>query len=116
MLVRFAVAVVFATAAGGAFAQAHTPRVDQRQEIQDRRIDQGVSSGALTAREAARLDAGQDRVERLEDRAKADSVVTRRERAKLHGVQDAQSARIWKQKHDRQHDFGRGARIDRVQR
>ncbi|MCO5099970.1 MAG: hypothetical protein M9885_03585 [Burkholderiaceae bacterium] len=103
MLARLAVSVVLATAAAGAFAQAHTPRIDQRQSNQERRIDQGVQSGALTAREAGRLDAGQERVERMEDRAKADGVVTRRERAKLTGTQNVQSRRIWKQKHDRQH-------------
>lgn len=104
MLARLAVTVVLATATAGAFAQAYTPRVDQRQANQDRRIDQGVQSGALNAREASRLDAGQDRVERIEDRAKADGVVGRRERAKLHAAQNVQSRRIWKQKHDRQHE------------
>jgi len=103
MLARLAVTAVLATATAGAFAQAHTPRIDQRQYNQDRRIDRGVQSGALTAHEAGRLDAGQDRVERMEDRAKADGVVTRGERAKLTGMQNAQSRRIWKQKHDRQH-------------
>ena len=31
-----------------AFAQANTPRVDQRQANQEQRIDQGVASGSLT--------------------------------------------------------------------
>ena len=38
-----------------AFAQTGTPRIDQRQQNQEQRIDQGVSSGVLTGREARRL-------------------------------------------------------------
>jgi hypothetical protein len=38
----------------------------------------------------------------MEDRAKSDGVVTARERARLHQAQDVQSARIARQKHDRQ--------------
>ena len=44
-----------------AAAQTATPRVDQRQANQERRIDQGVQSGQLNAKEAARLDKGQDK-------------------------------------------------------
>lgn len=113
MLVKFAVAGVVATLGAAAFAQTATPRVDQRQLNQERRIEQGVDSGALTAREANRLEAGQDRVERVEDRAKADGVVTRRERVRLHQAQDVQSGRIARQKHDRQRDRNHDGRIDR---
>lgn len=84
------------------FAQANTPGIDQRQANQERRIDQGVASGELNARETARLDRGQQRVDNMENRAKSDGVVTRGERAKIHAVQDRQSARIYRQKHDRQ--------------
>lgn len=79
-----------------------TPRVDQRQAHQERRIDQGIASGSLTRREAVKLDAGQNRVDRLENRAKADGQVTRAERFGLHQVQNTQSRRIYRQKHDRQ--------------
>lgn len=96
-----------------AFAQANTPRVDQRQAIQAQRIDQGVASGSLTQREANRLDRGQQRVNNMEYRAKADGVVTRGERARLHQAQDRQSARIYNQKHDRQHDYNHNGRVDR---
>jgi hypothetical protein len=84
------------------FAQANTPGIDQRQANQERRIDQGIASGELNARETARLDRGQDRVDNMENRAKSDGVVTRGERAKIHAAQDRQSARIYRQKHDRQ--------------
>ena len=42
---------------GYALAQTtSTPRIDKRQENQERRIDQGVKSGELTKKEAARLE------------------------------------------------------------
>lgn len=99
-----------------AFAQANTPRVDQRQINQERRIDQGVASGSLTQREANRLDRGQQHVENMENRAKADGVVTRRERARLHQAQEVQSRRVYAQKHDRQHDYNHNGRVDRPRR
>ncbi|MBT9519445.1 MAG: hypothetical protein IV101_01000 [Dechloromonas sp.] len=99
-----------------AFAQANTPRVDQRQANQEQRIDQGVASGSLTQREANRLDRGQQHVDSMENRAKSDGVVTRGERARLHQAQEVQSRRIYAQKHDRQHDFNHNGRVDRPRR
>lgn len=99
-----------------AFAQANTPRVDQRQANQERRIDQGVASGSLTEREANRMERGQQRVDNMENRAKSDGVVTRGERARLHQVQEVQSRRIYAQKHDRQHDYNHNGRVDRPRR
>lgn len=96
-----------------AFAQANTPRVDQRQANQEQRIDQGIASGSLTQREANRLERGQQHVDNIENRAKADGVVTKRERARLEHAQDVQSRRIYAQKHDRQHDFNHNGRVDR---
>jgi hypothetical protein len=80
-----------------------TPGIDKRQAIQDRRIDRGAASGRLTEREERRLERGQAKVQKLEDKAKADGTVTKRERARIHQGQNVQSARIAKQKHDRQH-------------
>ncbi|MDP3539259.1 MAG: hypothetical protein Q8S26_11225 [Azonexus sp.] len=99
-----------------AFAQANTPRVDQRQANQEQRIDQGVASGRLTQREANRLEHGQQRVDNMENRAKSDGVVTRHERSRLHQVQDTQSRHIYNQKHDRQHDYNHNGRTDRMRR
>lgn len=96
-----------------AFAQTNTPRLDQRQVNQEARIEQGVNSGALTQREAARLENGQQHVENLESKAKADGVVTKQERARLEHAEDVQSRRIYRQKHDRQHDFNHDGRKDR---
>ena len=98
---HFAAAVAAALALP-ALAQTNTPRADQRQANQEKRIEQGVQSGQLNAREAARLGKGQAKVQKVEDRAKADGKVTRKERAALHHAQDKQSRHIAKQKHDRQ--------------
>jgi uncharacterized membrane protein YebE (DUF533 family) len=88
-----------------AFAQATpaTPRIDQRQANQERRIEQGVKSGELTSREAARLEKGQAKVRRMEARAKADGVVTAQERRQITREQDRQSKRIAHEMHDAQH-------------
>ena len=108
-----AIAIVLPTLA---FAQANTPGVDQRQMNQERRIDQGVASGSLTEREANRMERGQQHVDNIENRAKSDGVVTNRERARLQHAQNVESRRIYRQKHDRQHDFNHNGRIDRPAR
>ncbi len=90
-----------------------TPHLDQRQARQAARIERGETTGALTQREATRLERGQDRVDALEADAKADGVVTRAERVHLDNAADRQSARIYRQKHDRQHDYNHNGLIDR---
>jgi Tfp pilus assembly protein FimT len=92
----------------GAFAlpalaqTSSTPRIDQRQKEQERRIDQGERSGALTQKEAARLDKGQANVRRLERKAVADGKVTRNERARLERAQNRESRKIEREKRDGQ--------------
>ncbi len=76
--------------------------VDKRQQNQEQRIDQGISSGSLTKPEARRLEQGQKRVERLESKAQADGTVTPAEKRRLEKAQDVQSKRIYRQKHDAQ--------------
>ena len=95
-----------------ALAQS-TPKFDQRQANQERRIEQGEQSGTLTPREAARLERGQNRLQAKEGNAKADGVVTKRERLGLQRTEDKQSARIYRQKHDLQHDFNHNGKADR---
>ncbi len=93
---------------GAAFAQtapadpAATPGLDKRQARQQARIDQGVASGQLNAREANRLQKREAKLAADEQAAKADGVVTKRERVRLHREADRDSARIAKQKHDKQ--------------
>jgi hypothetical protein len=98
---------VLASASFTAIAQtapnpAATPGIDQRQANQERRIDQGVASGALTAKEAKRMENQQAAVDRAEDKAKADGVVTAQERKRLHKAQNHTSRHIHRQKHDTQ--------------
>jgi hypothetical protein len=102
-------AALLLVAGGAAMAQTpapvapSTPRVDQRQENQQQRIDKGVASGQLTPREAARMDRQQGRVASSEALAKSDGVVTKKERARLAHQQNKTSRHIRHQKHDRQH-------------
>lgn len=81
-------------------AQTATPRVDARQDNQQKRIDAGVAKGQLTPNEAANLQRGQARVQRIEDKAKADGVVTGRERARLNRAQNVESRKIAKKRHN----------------
>lgn len=94
-----------------AMAQADpaTPRVDQRQAHQERRIGQGVASGELTEREARRLQRQQGVIAKAEDHAKADGSVSRDERRRLHHMQDHASRAIYRQKHDAQRKAAAGS-------
>lgn len=100
-----------ALAALGAFtAQAQTvtlgehqaARVDNRQDRQDTRIDQGVASGELTRPEQARMEVQQARIGRMENRIEADGKVTGKEALRLERKQDQASRSIARNKHDRQ--------------
>ncbi len=79
-----------------------TPRIDQRQENQEKRIQQGAQSGELTKKETKKLEKGQAKIARKETKAMADGQMTNKEAAKIEKAQDKQSARIHKQKHDNQ--------------
>jgi len=100
------IAVVMAALPAVALAQstgtASTPRIDQRQENQQKRIDRGVQSGQLTEKEAARLQKGQQRVQKMEDKAISDGKMTVKERARIEHAQDRQSKKIFREKHDKQ--------------
>jgi len=88
--------------AGVAYADATTPRIDQRQANQEKRIDQGIASGRLNEKEAARLNKQQGHIDNMENKAKADGTVTKKERAKIKHTQDRASDHIAREKHDRQ--------------
>ena len=113
MKIRSLAAVLALLIGGAAFAQAPvapaapkdplaTPRIDQRQANQEKRIDQGVSSGALTAKETAKLDKRETKIESDKLAAKSDGKVTKAERRKLLREENRASAAIRRQKHDRQ--------------
>ncbi len=100
---------VIALASFGASAQtiapapgANTPRIDQRQANQEKRIDQGIASGQLNKRETRRLEKEQSHINKVEDKAKADGTVTAQERRHLTKMQNHASRDIRHQKHDKQ--------------
>ena len=100
---KFVTFAAVAALALPAFAQTtSTPRIDQRQAEQQRRIDQGVKSGQLNKKEAERLDKGQARIEKMEKKAMADGKMSPKERAKIEKAQDQESKRIFREKHDKQ--------------
>jgi hypothetical protein len=102
-LVKFLAAAAMTASVLPALAQTQsTPRIDQRQANQERRIEQGEKSGALNKKEAARLEKGQARVEKMENKAVADGKVTPKERARIEKAQNKESRKIHKEKHDRQ--------------
>lgn len=83
-------------------ADRQEQRVDNRQDRQSARINQGAASGQLTTREQARLEHRQRKIGRLERRTEADGQVTYREAARVEHAQDHASRAIARQRHDRQ--------------
>jgi len=109
-------------ASGAAFAQTATPapkdslatpKIDQRDANQDKRIAQGEASGQLTRREARRLNRGEARIDKAEDHAAADGKVTGQERKRIAHMQRAESRDIAHEKHDRQVDLNHDGKRDR---
>ena len=110
MNIQTLVASLALTIGGAAFAQTPvapkdplaTPKIDARQANQEKRIDQGVASGALNSRETARLDARETKIESDKLAARADGKVTGAERRKLRREENRTSRAIHRQKHDAQ--------------
>lgn len=86
---------------GLALAEIRDPGVNARQRNQERRIEQGRTSGQLTPRECRRLQQQQAHIRHLERRMKADGRFTHRERARLHHKQYQASRNIYCKKHNR---------------
>jgi hypothetical protein len=89
------------TSSGLALAQS-TPRIDKRQEQQDKRIEKGVTSGQLNQKEAARLEKGQGHVQEMESKALSDGKVTKQEKRRIEHAQDQQNKKIRRERHDKQ--------------
>ncbi|HEY3171218.1 MAG TPA: hypothetical protein VGK86_01455 [Thermoanaerobaculia bacterium] len=84
-----------------AASSAEAGRIHARQEHQQRRIAQGVRTGALTARETARLEAREAALNR-EVRVLRSNGLTPRERVRIEHQQNRLSRDIYRQKHDGQ--------------
>lgn len=84
--------------ASGAMAQT----VDQRHVDQQRRIDQGVRSGALTPGETGRVERQQASIDRQEARMRArdGGRLSYQDRRILRHRENRASAHIWRAKHN----------------
>jgi hypothetical protein len=92
---------------GSAYGQSMYS-IDQRQDYQQNRIEQGIRSGQITQSEAWRLQQGERAIDRAQARARADGDVTQRERNRIDHMTDRQSQQIYRQSHDRQQAWDRG--------
>lgn len=110
MKIQTLIATLALTLGTSAFAQAPvapkdplaTPKIDQRQANQEKRIDQGIASGALTQKEAGKLDKRETKIESDKLAAKADGKVTAAERRKLKREENRASRAIARAKHNNQ--------------
>lgn len=98
----FVLAICLLGFAGFTQAQTATPGITKTQIDQQQRIKQGLKSGSLTKAEVKKLEKQQVQIQKMKIRSKADGVVTRKEKARINAAQTNASARIFKQKHDRQ--------------
>ena len=93
---------------GSAFAQTQRARkskynINQRQENQINRVEEGVDNGSLTPNETQHLIKQQDRIADKEDQFReSGDGLTLKERAKLAEAQNKASKNIFVQKHDKQ--------------
>jgi hypothetical protein len=81
----------------------NSPKIDQREVNQQKRIGNGVENGSLTARETSRLEKQEAGINKEESKMKSDGNFTAAERARITRQQNAMSRRIYAQKHDAQH-------------
>lgn len=110
MKIQTLIAAIVLTSGAAAFAQTPaaakdplaTPKIDQRQTNQEKRIDKGIASGALTTKEATKLDKRETKIESDKLAAKSDGKVTGAERRKLTREENRASRAIHRHKHDRQ--------------
>ena len=79
--------------------------INERQDNQQARIQQGVVSGELTKRETVRLSKQQIKIQRKEMRFKSDGQFTKKERALVQRDLNRQNKAIYRQKHDQQQRF-----------
>lgn len=116
MKAKFVLALLASTLVLPVLAQTATPRLDQREANQEKRIDQGVASGALTTREANTLERREDRLKANEAAAKADGKVTRAERVSLEAEANRNSRVIHNKKTNLRHDFNHNGVTDHPRR
>ena len=72
----------------------------QRNVNQEKRIEQGVQSGALTNRETGKLEQGQAKVDRMESKAARNGHIGKHEQAAITRKENLQSGKIHDKKHN----------------
>lgn len=93
--------IVFVLSAVAAYAgNTKDPKIRERIEEQQKRIDQGTASGSLTRQEADIVQDNLNRIRESEARMKADGKLTPRERKRLEHMLDRNSKMIYKEKHN----------------
>jgi uncharacterized membrane protein YebE (DUF533 family) len=80
----------------------NTPKVNRRQNRQEKRIQEGAKSGELTREEAAKLKAEQEAIQAQKRAAKSDGVVTKKERKSIKTNQKEAGKDIKKERNDKQ--------------
>jgi hypothetical protein len=95
------IALTLAAFASIAVAIPAEARVNQRQDRQQQRINQGITNGSLSDREIAALQKQQASIAAFEARSRADGPgLTKLERARIEKRQDKASRNIRRQRHD----------------
>ncbi len=84
-------------------AGTNSPRIDRREANQQRRINQGIRSGALTPRETYRLQRQQANIRAQEARFKSDGNFSKHERQVVKGHLNRSSQSIYRLKHNGRH-------------
>jgi len=82
-----------------AFAQSASTET-QRNLDQQQRVEQGLQSGQLSTGEAARLENGEAHVDHMEQNALRNGNLSPAEAARINKAQNAESARIYDDKHN----------------
>ena len=90
---------------GGASTVLAQNEVNQRQRNQQKRIGEGVENGSLTPAETARLEKQEAAIhhEVKTERKANGGTLTPQERRQVNRQQNRESKRIYRQKHDAQH-------------
>jgi len=99
------VIAAFATLSTAVSAQtatkpSSTPRIDARKVNQQKRIANGVKTGALTPGETVKLEKQQQRIDKVEAKDKAKGPMTNGERKYLDKMQNNASKNIHAKKHN----------------
>ena len=101
---NFFVIAAFATLGTTASAQTapapSTRVIDKREVNQQKRIANGVKTGALTPKETVKLEKQQQRIDNVEAKDKAKGPMTNGERKHLNKMENNASKNIYKKKHN----------------